>query len=165
MLVCARLCLVLCNPSRLLCPWDSPGKSTAVGCHFLPQLRDQTCVSSLAGRFFTTEPPGKRLYMHTHTYTYIVLTKDMFLRLFLFIREYARKGISHLLFNLAPCDFLPSSVKMKSKSYLGIFPCISFQSHREFLVEGTCCILHLVYCCRLICYDVTKFNNWHFFFP
>ena len=24
-------------PTRLLCPWDSPGKSTGVGCHFLLQ--------------------------------------------------------------------------------------------------------------------------------
>ena len=23
------------QPTRLLCPWDSPGKNTAVGCHFL----------------------------------------------------------------------------------------------------------------------------------
>ena len=22
-------------PTRLLCPWDSPGKNTGVGCHFL----------------------------------------------------------------------------------------------------------------------------------
>ena len=34
--------------SRLLCPWDSPGKNTGVGCHallqgiFLTQLRDRT---------------------------------------------------------------------------------------------------------------------------
>ena len=25
------------KPTRLLCPWDSPGKNTAVGCHFLLQ--------------------------------------------------------------------------------------------------------------------------------
>ena len=25
------------QPDRLLCPWDSPGKNTAVGCHFLLQ--------------------------------------------------------------------------------------------------------------------------------
>ena len=25
------------EPARLLCPWDSPGKNTAVGCHFLLQ--------------------------------------------------------------------------------------------------------------------------------
>ena len=23
-----------CSPLRLLCPWDSPGKNTGVGCHF-----------------------------------------------------------------------------------------------------------------------------------
>ena len=25
------------EPTRLLCPWDSPGKNTGVGCHFLLQ--------------------------------------------------------------------------------------------------------------------------------
>ena len=25
------------QPTRLLCPWDSPGKNTIVGCHFLLQ--------------------------------------------------------------------------------------------------------------------------------
>ena len=25
------------QPSRLLCPWDSPGKNTGLGCHFLLQ--------------------------------------------------------------------------------------------------------------------------------
>ena len=38
----AQLCLtpcnpVDCNPTRLLCPWDSPGKNTEVVCHFLLQ--------------------------------------------------------------------------------------------------------------------------------
>ena len=32
-------CPTLCDPidgsHRLLCPWDSPGKNTGVGCHFL----------------------------------------------------------------------------------------------------------------------------------
>ena len=51
-------------PARLLCPWDSPGKNTRVGCHFSFSRgsfrpRDWTCISCLAGRFFTTEPPGK----------------------------------------------------------------------------------------------------------
>ena len=33
------------QPTRLLCPWDSPGKNTGVGCHFLlqpPYIIDQT---------------------------------------------------------------------------------------------------------------------------
>ena len=38
----AKLCLTLLRPrglqpSRLLCPWDFPGKNTGVGCHFLLQ--------------------------------------------------------------------------------------------------------------------------------
>ena len=47
---------------RLLCPWDSPGKSTVAGCHFLLQEIFATqgsnlcllCLPILAGRFFTT---------------------------------------------------------------------------------------------------------------
>ena len=31
-----QLCPALCDPmDRLLCPWDSLGKNTGVGCHFL----------------------------------------------------------------------------------------------------------------------------------
>ena len=30
-------CLTLCDPIRLPRPWDSPGKNTGVGCHFLLQ--------------------------------------------------------------------------------------------------------------------------------
>jgi len=38
----AQSCPTLCdpmdyNPDRLLCPWNSPGKNTGVGCHFLLQ--------------------------------------------------------------------------------------------------------------------------------
>ena len=37
-----QLCLTLCDPmdcklSRLLCPWDFPGKNTGEACHFLLQ--------------------------------------------------------------------------------------------------------------------------------
>ena len=30
-------CPTLCDPTSLLCPWDSPGKNIGVGCHFLLQ--------------------------------------------------------------------------------------------------------------------------------
>ena len=29
------------QPTRLLCPWDFPGKSTGVGCRCLPQLEEE----------------------------------------------------------------------------------------------------------------------------
>ena len=48
-------------PTRLLCPWDSPGKNTGVGCHALCQGNFQTQGSNLslmshalAGTLFTT---------------------------------------------------------------------------------------------------------------
>ena len=38
--------------ARLLCPWDSPGQNTGVGCHALLQIF-LIHVSCTAGRFFT----------------------------------------------------------------------------------------------------------------
>ena len=52
----------LYKPMRLLCPWDSPGKNTGVGCHFLlqgdlpdPEIKPTSLRSpALVGWFFTT---------------------------------------------------------------------------------------------------------------
>ena len=50
--------------ARLPCPWNCPGKNTRVGCHFLlqgifPNPGIKPTSPALAGRFFTTAPPGK----------------------------------------------------------------------------------------------------------
>ena len=62
----ASLCWHGLQPTRLLCPWDFPGKNTQVSCHFLlqgifsTQIQPVPLVSpALAGGFFTTESPGK----------------------------------------------------------------------------------------------------------
>ena len=54
--------------TRLLCPWDFPGKNTGVDCHFLLQGIFPTqgwnqvfCGSRIAWGFFTPEPLGKPL--------------------------------------------------------------------------------------------------------
>ena len=49
-------------PARLLCPWDSPGKNTGVGCPPPGNLLTQelNLSPSLAGKFFTTEASGKQ---------------------------------------------------------------------------------------------------------
>ena len=36
------------QPTRLLCPWDSPGKNTGVGCHFLLQCMKVRSESEVA---------------------------------------------------------------------------------------------------------------------
>ena len=70
------------QPDRLLCPWDSPGKNTGMGCHALlwgsSQPREGTHISSIfytAGRFFTAEPLGMPIWMHYYSKNKICLKK------------------------------------------------------------------------------------------
>ena len=42
------------QPTRLLCPWDSPGKNTGVGCHFLLQCMKVKVKSLSRVRLFQT---------------------------------------------------------------------------------------------------------------
>ena len=61
------------QPARFLCPWDSPGKNTGVGCHALlqrifPTQGSNSCLlhlPALAAGFFPLVPPGKPLYPYT----------------------------------------------------------------------------------------------------
>ena len=54
------------QPTRLLCPWDFPGKSTGVGCHCLLQLNVtshhemQVKTSHLIEWFFTKKTKAKK---------------------------------------------------------------------------------------------------------
>ena len=53
---------------RFLCPQNIPGKNTGVCCHFSLQGINpgvKPTSSSLAGRFFTNEPPGKPFIYHS----------------------------------------------------------------------------------------------------
>ena len=45
------------KPTRLLCPWDSPGKNTGVGCHFLLQCMKVKSESELAQSCPTLSDP------------------------------------------------------------------------------------------------------------
>ena len=56
------------QPPRLLCPWDFPGKnmewvaiSSSKGSFQYRNQNCTSCISSIAGGFFTTAPPGKSL--------------------------------------------------------------------------------------------------------
>ena len=45
------------QPTRLPCPWDSPGKNTGVGCHFLLQSRKVKSESEVAQSCPTLSDP------------------------------------------------------------------------------------------------------------
>ena len=51
------------QPTRFLCPWDSPGKNTGVSCHFPLQeifpTKDSSRVSCMHTNSLPTEPPEK----------------------------------------------------------------------------------------------------------
>ena len=57
------------SPSRLLCPWDSPGKNTGVVCHFLLQgifpiqgsNSSLLCLLHWQAESILLAPPGKPL--------------------------------------------------------------------------------------------------------
>merc|ERR1719295_826701 len=56
------------QPTRLLCPWDSPGKNTGVGCHFLLQCMKVKSESEVAQLCLTLRdpidcsPPGSSIH-------------------------------------------------------------------------------------------------------
>ena len=45
------------QPTRLPCPWDSPGKDTGVGCHFLLQCKKVKSESEVAQSCLTLSDP------------------------------------------------------------------------------------------------------------
>ena len=45
------------QPTRLPCPWDSPGKNTGVGCHFLLQCMKMKSESEVAQSYPTLSDP------------------------------------------------------------------------------------------------------------
>ena len=45
------------QPTRLRCPWDSPGKNTGVGCHFLLQYMKVKSESEVAQSCLTLSNP------------------------------------------------------------------------------------------------------------
>ena len=64
-LVCCQVASVVSDsvrphglqPTRLLCPWDSPGKNTGVGCHFLLQCMKGKSESEVAQSCPTLSDP------------------------------------------------------------------------------------------------------------
>ena len=63
-----QLCSTLYDPTRLPHPWDSPGKNTGVGCHFLLQCMKVKTESEIAQSCPTLSnpmdysPPGSSIH-------------------------------------------------------------------------------------------------------
>ena len=60
-----QLCPTLCDPTRLLCQWDSPGKNTGMGCHFLLQMAidiEHLCMYLLAICIYSLEKMSIQIF-------------------------------------------------------------------------------------------------------
>ena len=71
-------------PTRLLCPWDSPGKNTGVGCHDLQGSswpRDGTMVSHIAGRFLIVWTYNATINIHVQVcmWAYVFISLGRYL--------------------------------------------------------------------------------------
>ena len=77
---CSQYCCVplqphRLQPTRLLCPCNFPSKNAGGCCHFLlqgnlpePKIEPMSLVSpALVGRFFTTGPPGKPMFIEHYS--------------------------------------------------------------------------------------------------
>ena len=56
--------------TRLCRCWDSPGKNTGVGCHFLLQCMKVKSESEVAQSCLTPSDPMDCSHTYTHTYTH-----------------------------------------------------------------------------------------------
>ena len=87
MYMCGQLGPTLCDPmdcgwpTRLLCPWCSPGRNTGVGWHallqgiFLSQWFNQSLYVFYIGRWiFSIAPPGEHPYMYIYNLTFLGLS-------------------------------------------------------------------------------------------
>ena len=137
------------QPARLLCPWDSPGKNTGVGCYSLLQgsswPQGQTGVSCTAGRLFTIWATWKALLIHKLN---ILPNKAWSLwSPFQFLLDigthWACPGSSHISDCEPPCFTPPSLLLWKQRTYVCL---LRVQIRRSVLPEQKKSSLHALLC-------------------
>ena len=81
------------QPIRLPHPWDSPGKNTGVGCHFLLSLYIYVYIFPFPCIYICIYLV-KRTHTHTHTHTHIYIVIQCFSRVSLWSHELQHARLS-----------------------------------------------------------------------
>ena len=63
-----------CKPARLLCPWDFPGKSIGVGCHFL--LQGDLSSPGIEPTSLTCPAIGRQVLYHYATWEALFQSRE-----------------------------------------------------------------------------------------
>ena len=132
------------EPNRLLCPWDSPGKNTGVGCHFLLQCMKVKSESEVAQSCPTLSdpmdcsPPGSwvhgifqaRVLEWVAIITTLIPQKNLStVCIFVYVCGYAldildsffiKRFSSTDFFNRSWSDFLPSSLAISFNTHFQV---------------------------------------------
>ena len=148
---CVHVCWVVSDslqphglwPSRLLRPWDSPGRNTAVGCHFLLQgifrIQSQTCISCIGRGVLYPSTTWEAVLPHIH------FSSDWNACLWLKRGSYPVSGSWCPLFEVALRHFLLSFVfNVRCYKHRGRV------AHLESLMRN-CCLCSL--CLILLCFQ------------
>ena len=106
------------QPTRLLCPWDSPGKNTGVGCHFLlpcVKVKSQSEVAQLCLTLcnpINCSPPGSSVHG-------ILQARTLELAAISFSRALPSLGIEpvSLMFPALPGGFFTTQFSSVAQSY------------------------------------------------
>ena len=126
------------QPSRVLRPWDFPGKSTGVGCHFLLQCMKMKSESEVSQSCPTLSDPMD-----------FVAFSQVFVNWFLHFLHFVFKVFDHLYYHY-------------SKSFLGSLPISSsFIWTSVFLVCSFICVVFLPF----HCYYFLTYCVWGLLFP
>ena len=146
------------QPTRFPCPWDSPGKNTGVGCHFLLQCMKGKSENEVAQSSLTPSdpmdcsPPGSSICG-----IFIRLNRDY---LFLHLAHFLSTGlglscsfcVKFLSFSLLLPVFLPVKILWWLKAHLKgqcnawQGPCVPFSGcHRLLHIVGAQSSPHQIY--------------------
>ena len=63
-----------CKPARFLCPWDFPGKSIGVGCHFL--LQGDLSSPGIEPTSLTCPAIGRQVLYHCATWEALFQSRE-----------------------------------------------------------------------------------------
>ena len=90
------------QPTRLCCPWDSPGKNTGVGCHFLLLAIQGTLKSLLQHHISKASILQSSAFLMQLSHPYMTTEKTIALTIWIFVSK-----VMSLFFNMLSRFVIP----------------------------------------------------------
>ena len=111
------------QPTRLLRPWDSPGKSTGVGCHCvspnLPVYPSPTCSPLVTISLFSTSVTQLLFCKYVHLYQHVIYAaaSPTFFNLWIYFRNLPILDYRHFPLQLHSREFYDWIIIILARSF------------------------------------------------